>query len=192
MTVVDLSPAMLALDREVAVERHLNIRAIEASMENLSMLSAAEFDVVVQPVSTCYVPDIGMVYRQVARVTASGGIYISQHKQPASLQANVLPGAHGYARFEPYYRQGPLPEVAGSQHREPGTLEYLHRWEELLGGLCQRVLSSKTCSSRYMPGPMRNRKLRSSQPVTSRRTCGSRPDASDLRRRPARPRLWTP
>ena len=137
VTVVDLSPAMLALDREVAVERHLNIRAIEASMDNLSMLSAAEFDIVVQPVSTCYVPDMGMVYKQVARVTASGGIYISQHKQPASLQANVLPGAHGYELVEPYYRQGPLPEVAGSQHREPGTLEYLHRWEELLGGLCR-------------------------------------------------------
>jgi hypothetical protein len=27
--------------------------------------------------------------------------------------------------------------VAGSPHREPGTLEFLHRWEELLGGMCR-------------------------------------------------------
>jgi SAM-dependent methyltransferase len=137
VTVVDLSPAMLALDRQVASERRLDIRAIEASMEDLSMLSAAEFDIVVQPVSTCYVPNIRKVYEQVARVAAGGALYISQHKQPAGLQAEARPAQRGYELIERYYRTGPLPPVAGSQHREPGTLEYLHRWEELLGGLCQ-------------------------------------------------------
>jgi SAM-dependent methyltransferase len=137
VTVVDLSPAMLALDRQVAGERNLNLRTIETSMDDLSMLAPAEFDIVIQPVSTCYVPDVCRVYRELARVTSPGGLYISQHKQPASLQADVQPSAHGYVLVEPYYRQGPLPQVAGSQHREPGTLEYLHRWEELLGGLCR-------------------------------------------------------
>ena len=106
-------------------------------MEDLSMLAAGEFDVVVQPVSTCYVPEITLVYRQVARVTAAGGLYISQHKQPASLQAAVEPSPLGYELTEPYYRSGPLPPVAGSPHREHGTLEFLHRWEELIGGLCR-------------------------------------------------------
>jgi SAM-dependent methyltransferase len=137
VTVVYLSPAMLALDREVAKVRKLDVRAIEASMDDLSMLPAAEFDVVVQPVSTCYVPNVACVYREVARVTVSGGIYISQHKQPASLQAEVRPGALGYELVEPYYRDGPLPAVDGSQHREPGTLEYLHRWQQLLGEMCR-------------------------------------------------------
>jgi SAM-dependent methyltransferase len=137
VTVVDLSPAMLALDRQVASERNLQVRTVEASMDDLSMLPLAEFDIVVQPVSTCYVPDVCRVYCEVARVTSPGGLYISQHKQPASLQSDVQPGARGYKLVEPYYRQGPLPAVVGSQHREPGTLEYLHRWEELLGGLCR-------------------------------------------------------
>jgi len=30
-----------------------------------------------------------------------------------------------------------LPEVKGSLHRESGMLEFLHRWEDLLGGLCR-------------------------------------------------------
>jgi len=137
VTVVDLSPAMLALDREVAAERRLNIRVVETSMDDLSMFAAREFDLVVQPVSTCYVPNIMRVYREVARVTAPGGLYISQHKQPASLQADVRPSTRGYELIEPYYREGPLPAVVDSPHREPGTLEYLHRWEELLGGLCR-------------------------------------------------------
>ena len=137
VTVADISPAMLALDREVAAERGHPLRAIEASMDDLSALAAASFDIVSHPVSTCYVPDIAVVYRQVARVIVPGGVYISQHKQPASLQAGARPSAGGYELAEPYYRSGPLPEVAGSRHREAGTREFLHRWEEMLGGLCR-------------------------------------------------------
>jgi SAM-dependent methyltransferase len=137
VTVVDLSPEMLALDRQVAAERGLDIRAIEASMDDLGALEAAGFEVVIQPVSTCYVPDILAVYREVARVTATGGVYVSQHKQPASLQAAVEPSPRGYELTEPYFRSGPLPSVAGCLHREEGTLEFLHRWEELVGGMCR-------------------------------------------------------
>jgi SAM-dependent methyltransferase len=137
VTVVDLSPEMLALDRQVAEERKLAVRTIEGSMDELSMLTEASFDLVVQPVSTCYVPDCVAVYRQVARVTKPGGLYVSQHKQPTSLQAEVCPSGAGYRLLEPYYRTGPLPESEASPHREPGTLEFLHRWEELVGGLCR-------------------------------------------------------
>jgi SAM-dependent methyltransferase len=137
VTVVDISAEMLALDRQVAAERGLSIRTVEASMDDLSAFTAAAFDIVVQPVSTCYVPDVCRVFQQVARVVAGGGLYISQHKQPASLQMSVEPTGRGYQIVEPYYRRGPLPQVVGSSHREAGTLEFLHRWEELLGGMCR-------------------------------------------------------
>ncbi|MFO0868850.1 MAG: class I SAM-dependent methyltransferase [Pirellulales bacterium] len=138
VTVVDISPAMLELDRQVAAERQLTVRTIQTSMDDLSMLGEADFDLVIQPVSTCYLPTIGPVYREVARVLRPGGLYISQHKQPTSLQADIVPGPRGaYELLEPYYRSGPLPPVVGSRHREAGTLEYLHRWEELLGLLCR-------------------------------------------------------
>jgi SAM-dependent methyltransferase len=137
VTVVDLSPAMLALDRAVAAERGFDLRIVEASMDDLSMLEAAEFDLVIHPVSTCYVPNILTVYREVARVMAAGGVYISQHKTPTSLQTGSEPSAHGYELTEPYYRSGPLPPVLGSPHREPGTWEFLHRFEEIIGGLCR-------------------------------------------------------
>lgn len=138
VTVVDLSPEMLALDRKVAAERGLQVRAVEASMDYLPMLGDSTFDLVIQPVSTSYVPSILNVYREVARVTAPQGLYISQHKQPASLQAEVYPAGKGYLVSEPYERHGPLPPVPeGCGHREAGTLEFLHRWEDLLGGMCR-------------------------------------------------------
>src|SRR5437762_10530948 len=96
VTVVDLSPAQLELDRAVAAERRLELKTVEASMDDLSMFAVGDFDIVIQPVSTCYVPEIGTVYREVARVTRARGLYISQHKSPTSLQADVEPSRGGY------------------------------------------------------------------------------------------------
>lgn len=137
VTVVDISPKMLSQDRCVAAERGLDLRTVEASMDDLSVLGRSTFDLVIQPVSTCYVPNVRVVYQQVARVLSLGGLYISQHKNPVSLQMLSKPSSRGYEVVEPYYRRGPLPRVDNSLHRESGTLEFLHRWEELLGGLCR-------------------------------------------------------
>jgi SAM-dependent methyltransferase len=165
VTVVDISPGMLALDRQAAAERGLAVRTIEASMDDLSALAAASFDVVIQPVSTCYVPDVMAVYREVARVVVPGGVYISQHKQPVSLQADVAASPRGYELIEPYYRQGPLPPVEGSLHRETGTLEFLHRWELLLGGMCRAgfviedLTEPRHADPQAAPGTFKHRSL---------------------------------
>ena len=138
VTVLDLSSRMLELDRQMAAVRGLAVATVEGSMENLTMFQPETFELVFQPVSTCYVPDVTAVYREVARVTARGGVYISQHKQPASLQGDTAATNGGYLLREEYYRKGPLPAVHGSwQHRESGTIEYLHTFEELLGGMCR-------------------------------------------------------
>jgi ubiquinone/menaquinone biosynthesis C-methylase UbiE len=137
VTVVDISGEMLALDRQVAEERSLDIRVVETSMDDLSMFAAGSFELVVHPVSTCYVPDVLPVYREVARVTQPGGIYVSQHKQPVNLQASTKPEGETYRLLETYDRRDPLPPVAGTLHREEGTLEFVHTWEALLGGLCR-------------------------------------------------------
>lgn len=143
VTVVDISPEMLELDRQVARARRCNVRTIEASMDHLPMLQDAEFDAVIHPVSTCYLPDVVAVYREVARVTKPGGLYISQHKQPLSLQATTERSDNGhYAILHSYYRETPIPPPKQSNRvtarlREPNATEYLHRWEQLIGGLCR-------------------------------------------------------
>ncbi|MCG8649557.1 MAG: class I SAM-dependent methyltransferase, partial [Pirellulales bacterium] len=117
VTVVDISGAMLELDRQVAAQRGYPLRLYETSMDDLSMLDPAEFDIVIHPVSSCYVPDVTKVYQQVARVIRPGGIYISQHKQPASLQAAVDPHpGGGYLLRHRYYRDTPVP-APESEHR---------------------------------------------------------------------------
>lgn len=137
VTVVDLSSEMLRQDVQEAARRNVTVRVIEGSMHDLGMLADESFDIVHQPVSTCYVPEVLAVYREVARVLRDGGLYISQHKQPTSLQVVERDASDRYVVGVPYYRQGPLPPVGDTSYREAGTVEYLHRWEELVGGLCQ-------------------------------------------------------
>ena len=139
VTVVDISPAQLELDRVVAQERNLVIRTVETSMHDLSMFQTGEFEIIIHPVSTCYLPELSTVYQQIARVTRAGGVYISQHKQPVSLQSATEAQPSGYLIEQPYYERNktPLPPVQGSLHREEGTLEFVHRWEELLGSMCR-------------------------------------------------------
>lgn len=138
VTVVDLSDAMLERDRQVAAARGLNLRIVQASMDDLSELRDGEFDAVVQPVSSCYVPDLVPVYAEVARVLKPSGVYVSQHKTPTSLQASSKLEFPGRLRLEtPYYHEGPLPPAEPCRTREPGAVEFLHRWESLIGGLCR-------------------------------------------------------
>jgi ubiquinone/menaquinone biosynthesis C-methylase UbiE len=138
VTVVDLSDGMLELDRRVAQELKFNVRLIQASMCSMPSLKQEEFDLVVHPVSTCYVTDIGAVFREVARVLKPNGLYVSQHKQPSSLQGTLVP-VHGRYAIETEI-SGPASPVPGTQPsplREPGALEMAHSLESILGGICK-------------------------------------------------------
>jgi ubiquinone/menaquinone biosynthesis C-methylase UbiE len=138
VTVVDISPVMLELDQAVAQKRGLKLRTLEASMDDLSVLVDHQFDLVIHPVSTCYVPDIPTVYREVARVIRIGGLYISQHKQPTSLQSGLKTVGGNYPIRHSCFSCEPLPpEPVASLVRESGTLEYVHRWESLVGVMCR-------------------------------------------------------
>ncbi len=67
VTVVDISPAMLAHDRRLADEFGFSIRIIQADMCSMPMLEDAEFDLIMQPVSTTYLEDPRFAFAEVAR-----------------------------------------------------------------------------------------------------------------------------
>lgn len=194
VTVLDISPEMLALDHREARRRSLSLRILEGSMDDLSMLSDAEFDIVHHPVSTCYVPQVQPVFDQVARVLKPGGIYISQHKSPISLQVTERTPRDHYVIGIGYYHEGPLPRVTDTAYREAGALEYLHRLDQLLGGICRAGLVIEAFSEPRRgtpgaaPGDFRHRglfvppyiRLKARKPLTPP------PTSED------KPQLWTP
>lgn len=141
VTVLDCSPAMLALDRQVAAERRIDYAIVQGSMDDLSMFPAGRFDLVIHPVSTCYLPRVDRVFAEVARVTRPGGLYVSQHKSPASLQASLGVGAGGRYELEHpvtgLLAGRPLPPAPRSRLREEGTQEFVHSLSAILGGICR-------------------------------------------------------
>ena len=143
VTVVDLSERQLEHDRRIAVQLGLELRTLRQSIDQLDQLGDATFDVVVQPVSSCYLPRLEPMYAEIARVLRPGGLYLSQHKQPSSLQSPLNSAGRDGAESG-YWIATPLVEGlrlaesddAADWTREAGTAEFLHGWGALLGGLC--------------------------------------------------------
>ncbi len=142
VTVIDMSPAMLELDRQVCRERKFDVRLIEANMISMPMLRDGEFDIVIHPVSTCYIDDLQAVYRETARVVRPGGLYISQHKQPMNLQSSLEPTQGRYVIEQPYVGNlAATPAASPNRLREIGTREIIHSLQALLGGMCRAGFS---------------------------------------------------
>ena len=137
VTVLDLSPAQLAIDAKLSATHDLGLTTLLGSIDELPTLFPAQsFDVVVQPVSACYLRDLQPLHAGLAHVLRPGGLLVAQHKQPMSLQAEVL-SADGWTINTMQVEGLPLSPVLGQSHREPATQEFLHTTESLLGGLCR-------------------------------------------------------
>jgi SAM-dependent methyltransferase len=138
VTVFDISSGVLEIDRQVARERGVDLEIVQGSMDDLGVLKEARFDLVIHPVSTCYLPDIDGVFASVARVTRAGGVYVSQHKSPGSLQASLTPNSTGrYELVHAVNRREPLPPEPPGRLREAGTQEFIHSLSAILGGICR-------------------------------------------------------
>lgn len=83
VTVFDNSPKQLARDLDVAKRDGLSIRAVQGDMADLSVFPDASFDIIVHPVSNCYVPDVLPVWREAYRVLRKGGVLLSGFNNPA-------------------------------------------------------------------------------------------------------------
>lgn len=141
VTLVDLSPGQLERDREVCREMGLTVEFVEADMLDLSQLRGRQFDLVYQPVSACYVPDVLRLYREVASVTRTGGHYMVEHWSPAQLR--VAPDApwdgSAYRISRPADSTEPLlwHSAEAPLGKQASCVHYVHTLGSLVGGLCE-------------------------------------------------------
>ena len=135
VTLVDLSSEQLQRDQEVAGRHGLRICCVQADMLDLSGLPPEAFDLVYQPISSLYVPDVVRCYREVARVLRGGGLYHAEHWNPVQMQVAQSRPWDGQA-----YRLARRPaEGAVAWSAGPDTGEtcrhYIHPLGDLIGGL---------------------------------------------------------
>lgn len=103
VTVFDLSEPQLERDRQAAAHYGLEIHTLQGDMRDLSALGTEAFDIVCQPYSLGFVPDVGIVFAEVKRVLRPGGIYFFNIGNPfcAGLSESDWNG-EGYVLKLPY------------------------------------------------------------------------------------------
>ncbi len=83
VTVLDLSEEQLARDREVADREGIPLALEQGDMRDLSRFADASFDLVVNPCSVVFIPDVLPVWREVSRILRPGGRFMTGLCNPA-------------------------------------------------------------------------------------------------------------
>jgi len=139
VTVVDLSAEQLRRDREVARRYGLALSCVQGDMLDLSVLGGRRFDLVYQPVSTLYVPDVHRCYQQVAGVLVRDGLYHAEHWNPVQMQLSETRPWDGEAYrivHRPSRGTGRVWVGDAGGGSTVTCRHYIHSIGELIGGVC--------------------------------------------------------
>lgn len=128
VTVIDLSERMLDNDRRIATQENLDIRIEHGNMCDLSRFEDEHFDLVFNPPSLFYVPDVTPVFREVYRVLKKGGSFIMVSSNPIAYVCDwdEIIGCYKAVNRMPY---------SSMEHDDQGEwVEFGHTMESYLGG----------------------------------------------------------
>ncbi len=137
VTVLDNSPRQLERDRQVAERESLEISTVEGDMRDLSMFSDQSFDLVFNPVSNPFIPDVLPVWREAFRVLRSGGALLAGYMNPVGYIFSYPESEQGVfiVQFKLPFDSLKLPEAERlRQFGEDEPLEFSHSLTELIGG----------------------------------------------------------
>jgi SAM-dependent methyltransferase len=138
VTVFDASHRQLAQDRAVAERDGLVLATRQGFMDDLGCFDSGQFDLVFNPVSNCYAPDVVSIWRECFRVLKPGGFLLAAFMNPTVYVFDPDAEDRGEmrARFRlPYADIKDLPQsefdgVLAQRH----TVEFSHSLESQIGG----------------------------------------------------------
>lgn len=82
VTVFDNSDEQLQRDQQAARENNLQIRTVRGNMQDLSCFEDESFDLIIHPVSNCFIDDILSVWKESYRVLKEKGSMLSGFNNP--------------------------------------------------------------------------------------------------------------
>jgi len=172
VTVFDNSPAQLARDTEVAGREGLDIRTVLGDMRDLSAFGDASFDLVFNPVSNVFCPDLAPVWRECSRVLRPGGLLMSGFMNPDIFIFDVTAldeREEFVVRHRLPFSTLELPEAERRRAYDDGPVEYSHSLTEQIGGqlaagfILTHLVEAPhhaDATARYMPGYIATRAVR--------------------------------
>ena len=172
VTVFDNSPAQLARDEEVAAREGLRLRTVLGDMRDLSAFADASFDVVFNPVSNVFCPELAPVWREAFRVLRPGGVLMSGFMNPDIFifdLAALDEREEFVVRHKIPFTTLDLSEDERARIYGAGAIEYSHTLTEQIGGqLAAGFLLTHfaeaphhaDATARYMPGYIATRAIK--------------------------------
>ncbi len=82
VTVFDNSDEQLKKDQDAAEKYDLDITTVQGNMQDLSCFPDKTFDLVIHPVSNCFIDDILPVWKESCRVLKENGVLLSGFNNP--------------------------------------------------------------------------------------------------------------
>jgi len=138
VTVFDNAPNQLAQDRAVAERDGLDIELVEGDMRDLSAFEDASFDLIVHPVSNCFVPEVRPVWTEAYRVLRPGGALLAGICNPVQYLFGPEAETKGVlqVRFEiPYSDLTAMSAEERERHYGEGSeIEFGHTLDDQIGG----------------------------------------------------------
>lgn len=161
VTVFDNSPAQLEQDQLVAERESLTIRTVEGDAANLSIFENDSFDLVFNPCSTVFIPDVRVVWRECARVLRPGGILMTGSMNPVHYIFDLYKSDEGVLEVAnpiPYSDLTSISQEELQEHLEKGfPVEFGHSLTDLIGGQCAAGLLITDMYEDYMlDSPLHN------------------------------------
>jgi len=140
VTVFDNSPAQLKQDQLVAERESLSLRTVEGDAADLSMFEGQFFDLVFNPVSTVFMPDVRAVWRECARVLRPGSVLMTGFMNPVHYIFDLYKADEGIlevAHSIPYSDLTSIPREDLEELMGKGLpVEFGHSLTDLIGGQC--------------------------------------------------------
>jgi len=136
VTVIDISNKMLDKDREIAKEENLEINIVKGNICDLTMFSEGFFDLIINPLSLMYVPELSRVFNECYRVLDKGGIFIMMAPSPINYLCDFIDDKEGG-----YYKAVHRMPFCSQEYDDSDWIEYGHTMEDYLGGLIKSGFS---------------------------------------------------
>ena len=136
VTVFDNSPKQLARDDEVAARDGLELRTALGDMRDLGVFDDASFDVIVNPVSNVFCPDLTPVWKETSRVLRPGGTLMVGFMNPDVyiFDEVALDRRELVVRHRLPFSSLDLSEADRMRAYGSGPIEYSHSLTEQIGG----------------------------------------------------------
>jgi SAM-dependent methyltransferase len=172
VAVFDNSPRQLGRDEEVAAREGLVMRTVLGDMRDLGTLADSSFDVIVNPVSNLYCPDLIPVWRECFRVLRPAGALLAGFMNPDLFIFDIeAMDARDdlVVRHQIPFTTADLPAAERQRVYGDGPIEYSHTLTDQIGGqltagftLTHLVEAPHhgDATARYMPGYIATRALK--------------------------------